>query len=287
MKSVRNIRFPKIDNGYKIYHFRLPSQGPRPAVNFIWKGKKDDHISEEENTKIVVSLCGKQKLFYSRASKRTVKETLHRIGTTKPHRSVCEFGREEVIGDLRENNGRVPKFDEFWDIVAEYIENKTAIDDRRHSQETDGEIVVTMEIATSYADMYRQCVTKEPPVQIPSKHWFLLQFWPSTTTISNMTHYTGRLKVKRMVQAWLLRKNISDSHYTNAVYSFLKERAIQNSTCTAMISADDKCNVSVGKPGFPIAAVSRGNCYFNVHITHIYIVFTLMFILRTYNCWKK
>ena len=73
-----------------------------------------------------------------------------------------------------------PAFDEFWDIVGEYIWNKTAIDDRRHSQETDGEIVVTMTIATSYADMYRQCVriapAKEPPVQIPYKHWFLLQF---------------------------------------------------------------------------------------------------------------
>ena len=118
-----------------------------------------------------------------------------------------------------------------------------------------------MAIATSYADMYRQCVriaaTKEPPVQIPSKHWFLLQFWPSTRTISNMTHYTSRFKVKRMVQARLLRKNNSDSHYTNAVYSFLKERAIQNTTCTAMISADAKCKVSVGEPGFQIAVVSR------------------------------
>ena len=73
-----------------------------------------------------------------------------------------------------------------------------------------------------------------------------------------MTHYTGRFNVKRMVQARLLRKNNSDSHYTNAVYSFLKERAIQDSTCTAMISADSKCKVSVGEPGSPIAAVSRG-----------------------------
>ena len=65
-------------------------------------------------------------------------------------------------------------FQKLTSFVAEYIENKTAIDDRRHSQERDGEIVVTMAVATSYADMYRQCVriaaTKEPPVQIPSKH---------------------------------------------------------------------------------------------------------------------
>ena len=102
MKSVCNVGFPKIDNGYKIYHFRLPLQGPRPVVNFIWKGKKDDHISEEENTKIVVSLRGKQKLFYSRASKRTVKETLHRIGITKPHRA--EYLLQTQIGDASAPN---------------------------------------------------------------------------------------------------------------------------------------------------------------------------------------
>ena len=95
MKSVRNVGFPKIDNGYEIYHFRLPSQGPHPAVNFIWKGKKDDHISKEENAKIVVSLRGKQKLFYSRASKRTVKETLHRI--CEPHRA--EYLLRTLMGD--------------------------------------------------------------------------------------------------------------------------------------------------------------------------------------------
>ena len=34
MKSVREKGFPKIDDGYVVYHFRLPSQGSHPAVHF-------------------------------------------------------------------------------------------------------------------------------------------------------------------------------------------------------------------------------------------------------------
>ena len=62
-----------------------------------------------------------------------------------------------------------------------------------------------------------------------------------------------------MVQARLMGKDNVDAHYTNAIYSFLKERAVKYSNSTAMISADAKCKVSVGEPDFPIASVSRGN----------------------------
>ena len=73
-----------------------------------------------------------------------------------------------------------------------------------------------------------------------------------------MTHYTGRFEVKRMLQARLLRKENVDSHYTNAIYSFLKERASKHVNSSIMVSADAKCKISVGEPGFPIAAVTRG-----------------------------
>ena len=61
-----------------------------------------------------------------------------------------------------------------------------------------------------------------------------------------------------MVQSRVLRKNNPDMHYTYAIYSFLRERAELNSSCCAMVSADAKCKVSLGEPGEPIAAVSRG-----------------------------
>ena len=41
-----------------------------------------------------------------------------------------------------------------------------------------------------------------------------------------------------MVQTRLLRKTNADSHYTNAVYSFLKSRVVKHSNETVMISAD-------------------------------------------------
>ena len=119
-----------------------------------------------------------------------------------------------------------------------------------------------MAVAASLSDMYRQCIniaaTKTPPVDVPSLSWFRLQFWPSSKSQSSIVHHTGRFKVKRMVQARLMRKDNVDAHYTNAIYSFLKERAVKYSNSTAMISADAKCEVSVGEPDFPIASVSRG-----------------------------
>ena len=53
--------------------------------------------------------------------------------------------------------------------------------------------------------------------------------------------------MKRLFQARLLRKKNPDSHYANDVYSFLKERAVEHVTSTAMISADAKYKVSVGE----------------------------------------
>ena len=146
------------------------------------------------------------------------------------------------------------------------INNKTAVDDRRHNNvDEEGNLVVNMAMALSYRDLYRTCVTKaknagdaDSPIQIPTYTWFLLQFWPCTRTMSNMIRYTGRFKVKCMVQAWILRKTNVDSHHTNALYSFLKERAKTFKSHFAMISSDAKCKGSVGEPGAPIVSVSRG-----------------------------
>ena len=83
-----------------------------------------------------------------------------------------------------------------------------------------------------------------------------MQFWPTPRSASKVLHYTGRFKVCRKVQVRLLRKNNPDAHYANAVYKFLKQRAVKNGNNVPFFSADAK--VSVSKPGFPIAAVARG-----------------------------
>ena len=91
----------------------------------------------------------------------------------------------ELVGDacnLRINNGRPPKFEDFWSIVDDVIIEKTAVDDRRHATPVnDGEdVLVNIAISNSYADLYRQCVriAERKGVDIPSEQWFLLQFWP-------------------------------------------------------------------------------------------------------------
>ena len=72
-----------------------------------------------------------------------------------------------------------------------------------------------------------------------------------------MLYYTGRFKVKRMIQARLFRKNNPDAQYCNAIYNFMKQRAIKHRTDSIFFSTDAKCKVSLGEPDLPLASVSR------------------------------
>ena len=143
----------------------------------------------------------------------------------------------------------------FTKIVDDYIKDKTAVDDRRHSNITeDGEVIVNTGIAVSYASIYRECTTiaqSKDISDIPSYKWFLLQFWPCSRSISGMVQYTGRFKVKRMVQARILRKHNPDAQYVNAIF-------VNNPNDSIFFSTDAKCKITVGEPDYPIAAVNRG-----------------------------
>ena len=63
-------------------------------------------------------------------------------------------------------------------LVANFIDEITAADDSRNSNEVDGRAVVNMAIATSYASIYRNCSekTEKRNIGIPSYSWFLFQF---------------------------------------------------------------------------------------------------------------
>ena len=148
---------------------------------------------------------------------------------------------EEIIVDLRRNNGNKPKSEEFWIIVDERISEKTAVDDRRHvaddSNETGG-VVVNMALSLSYADMYRTCVkiAQERNINIvPSYAWFILQFWPTNKSTSKLLHYTGRFRARRVVHSRILRKANPNAQYARPLYNFLKTRAIKYRTITIII----------------------------------------------------
>ena len=65
---------------------------------------------------------------------------------------------EDISVDLRENNGVIPKYNDFWKIVAVHIEEKTAVDGTRHSSSSgDNDVVVNMALASSHADLHRTC----------------------------------------------------------------------------------------------------------------------------------
>ena len=441
-----------------VFHFRLPSQGSHKAIHFLWKQPFSDKTDNAHQNKLVFDLRNKKEVFYNRSMKHDIKTKLLKLGIVKPNEAIYVMkelmgdksaaetenqrevlGRlqifmsagEEIIVDLRKNNGSKPKYEEFWKIVGEHIDEKTAIDDRRHSaaentsfstnsipststnehsqvyrpgadlptsrnitnttnvtfdlasdtnperselqaNEThaasellsdsmpataersaniipptsepreittptyelvpespstvipiaserpmniayamfgssantnlptsehtanespvnlllpenrspsssepsantkssntqsstrENEVVVNMALALSYADMYRTCLRLAEEKGItayPSYQWFLMQFWPTNKSTSKLLHYTGRFRVRRAVQARILRKNNPDAQYARTVYKFLKGRAIKYSTETIFFSADAKCKIPVGEPGFPLAAITRG-----------------------------
>ena len=90
-------------------------------------------------------------------------------------------------------------------------------------------------------------------IPVPNYSRFMLHFWPTNRHPSKILHRTGRFRVKRMIQSRIIRQENIDIHYTNAIFSFLKKRAVEHLTETVCISADAKWKVQVGEPGYPIA----------------------------------
>ena len=101
--------------------------------------------------------------------------------------------------------------------VENHISELTAVDDYRHGDIDGNNVIVNMAVATSYAFLYQDCRGKtiKQNIEVPHYTWFLLQFWPCSTTASSLLHYTGHLKVKCMAQAQIFRKHYPDSHYCN------------------------------------------------------------------------
>ena len=71
-------------------------------------------------------------------------------------------------------------------------------------------------------------------------------------------NYTGRLKVRYMVQQRNIQKYSEDDHYCNALYKHAREMAIQFKEPTSFLSTDDKNKIKVGELNCPIPAVARG-----------------------------
>lgn len=70
--------------------------------------------------------------------------------------------------------------------------------------------------------------------------------------------YTGQFDVKFMVQSRQINAEHPDAHYCAAMFRYLREFAIMYREYATFVSQDDKHNLKVGEPNFPVAAVERG-----------------------------
>ena len=180
-------------------------------------------------------------------------------------RLILKNADASIIRDMRVNNGRKEAFDTFWEVTEKKLEElqAAAVDDRRHAAEMDGEVVLNMAFALSARDLYQQCVDQAKKEnlldeQIPSLSWFRFQFWPKNIYTHTAMNYTGRLKIRYIIQQRSIRKYTPDDHYCSALYKYCRELAVQFAQHVAFLSTDDKNKIKVGEPNCPISAVTRG-----------------------------
>ena len=162
----------------------------------------------------------------------------------------------EIVLDLRSlNTGQKTKYDCFWDEVEKFLQEDVglAVEERRHFE------ITHMAKVISVRDLLQQVAVRCPPsTPIPCRSWLALQFWPKNAHAQSRIHYTGRFKVKYMVQARQFRKDYEDSHYAAAIFRYQREQAVMLREHSGFICMDDKHRLKVGEPKYPVAAAERG-----------------------------
>ena len=162
----------------------------------------------------------------------------------------------DIIPDLRTHNkGRKKSFDAFWSACEQVLNKEIglAVDDRRH------DLVSHVASAVSVRDLWERAMKLCPAdTAIPSQEWLHLQFWLKNRHARVSLQYTGRLKVKYMVQRRQFRKDHYNSHYAAAVFKYMREYAVMVRDHCLFVCLDDKHRLKVGEPGYPVASAEHG-----------------------------
>ena len=126
------------------------------------------------------------------------------------------YGRPIIVLDLRAlHTGHKSEYDIFWGERQKFLEEEvgTPVDDRWYS------LVTHLARAISARDLLEQVKARCPEgTKIPSEPWLRLQFWPKSKHARSRIHYTGKLKVKCMVQTRQFRKSHPDAHYAASLF---------------------------------------------------------------------
>ena len=233
----------------------------REHLHFLWKINRDDSetVVQQKNDDISDMLKQQFPKYFSRAMKQHFIETIGKITSDKPmvlreifrrltgdssadrnqyEKEISDRIREALDGeddtliwDLRINNsGRPEQYIPFLEECQKYIESKvqTVVQERRHAPLSDGEVVTYMATALNARTLYEAVVKQCPEgVAIPSQQWLKWQFWPRHAGKLSAKRYTGRIKIRYMVQSRQFRKNHVDSYYASALWGYQKEFAIK------------------------------------------------------------
>ena len=168
--------------------------------------------------------------------------------------AMFELEEPSLVYDLRHHyGGQQSKFDIFWDVAKDYINEDvgTAVDDRRHSTITH---VATAIFATAiFADLREKVVERCPSgTSVPSDEWIRLQFSPVCLSSHTALRYTGRLQVRHRVQQRQWRKQHEDAH---CLFRYEREYAVLIRNHSTFACIDDKHRIKVGEP---VASAERG-----------------------------
>lgn len=162
----------------------------------------------------------------------------------------------DIVLDLRTlHSGTGSKYNVFWDECAKFLQEDVglAVEERRHSE------VTHLARVLSVRDLLQQVSERCPPsTPIPSRSWLSLQFWPKNKHAHSKVHYTGRFKVKYMIQARQFRKDHEDVHYAASIFRYERECAVKFKEHSLFVCLDDKHRIKVGEPNYPVAAAERG-----------------------------
>ena len=171
-----------------------------------------------------------------------------------------------ILRDLRINNSRKAKFDNFRDVRSKKTEELQAftVNDPSHAEAENGEVINNVALAISVRVLYEQCVEAAKASHIldeniPSRSWFRFQFWPKNPYTHAALNYTGQLKVRYMVQQRAIPKNHVGDHYCVCLYKYVRDMAVTFNKHVALVSRGDKNKIKVGEPDCPISAINCGH----------------------------
>ena len=169
------------------------------------------------------------------------------------------------------NGNKGDKYDTFGAAASDEVDTLgVASADRRGTALYCAQPVSVRDFVERVVDRLRERQREKNEVElppIPSVKWVNFQFMPRDSTALLALRYTGRLKMKRVVQSRTLRSLHADDHFCNSlnvnVNEFMVEigGALENQMHTLpeserpllspaqSVAGDDKSKVACGEPG--------------------------------------